>query len=160
MSEENQESVSGIEETDSDLIDTIKALKENTVERSKYEKLQAEKKQLLDIVVNGTHVEQEKPKKDVQACREKVFNKEDQNNLEYWTNVLDLRDALIENGEPDPFLPYGHKILPTAQDIECADRVASVVRKCIDLADGDSEFFTNELQRRTVDISIPTRKYK
>lgn len=160
MSEENKESVSGIEETDSDLIGTIKALKENTVDRSKYEKLQAEKKQLLDIVVNGTPVEQEKPKKDVQKCRKKVLGNPDENNLRYWTNVLELRDALIENGKPDPFLPYGHKIIPTSQDIECAERVANVVKECIDLADGDSEFFTNELQRRTVDTPIPTRKYK
>ena len=42
-------------------------------------------------------------------------------------------------------------------DYEAAERVATVVRECIEYAKGDSAVFTNELQRRTVDTAIPRR---
>ena len=159
-----KESVSGldnqVEDTSVDYISAINELKANSVERSKYESLRAENKRLLESIVNGQTIELgqvQQPKKDIDELRKAVF-KDESTNLEYWTNVLDLRDALIEKGERDPFLPYGQKILPTNEDIECANRVAKVVRECIDYAEGDTEAFTNELQRRTVDTPMPRRK--
>ena len=159
-----KESVSGldnqVEDTSVDYISAINELKANSVDRSKYESLRAENKRLLESIVNGQTIELgqvQQPKKDIDELRKAVF-KDESTNLEYWTNVLDLRDALIEKGERDPFLPYGQKILPTNEDIECANRVAKVVRECIDYAEGDTEAFTNELQRRTVDTPMPRRK--
>ena len=159
-----KESVSGldnqVEDTSVDYISAINELKANSVERSKYESLRAENKRLLESIVNGQTIELgqvQQPKKDIDELRKAVF-KDESTNLEYWTNVLDLRDALIEKGERDPFLPYGQKILPTNEDVECANRVAKVVRECIDYAEGDTEAFTNELQRRTVDTPMPRRK--
>ena len=141
-----------------DYIETIKALKENTVERSKYEALRADNKRLLDAVVNGQTVENTvKPQVDIQALRNELFNTENQTNLQYVENALKLRTALIESGAPDPFLPYGSKIVPTDEDIATANRVAAVLQECIDYADGDSAIFTNEVQRRTVDTA-PRRK--
>lgn len=159
-----KESVSGldnqVEDTSVDYISAINELKANSVDRSKYESLRAENKRLLESIVNGQTIELgqvQQPKKDIDELRKAVF-KDESTNLEYWTNVLDLRDALIEKGERDPFLPYGQKILPTNEDVECANRVAKVVRECIDYAEGDTEAFTNELQRRTVDTPMPRRK--
>ena len=51
------------------------------------------------------------------------------------------------------------KIVPTTEDIECANRVAEVVKECIEYADGDSQLFTNELNRRTVDVALPRTKH-
>ena len=159
-----KESVSGldnqVEDTSVDYISAINELKANSVDRSKYESLRAENKRLLESIVNGQTIElgqAQQSKKDIDELRKAVF-KDESTNLEYWTNVLDLRDALIEKGERDPFLPYGQKILPTNEDVECANRVAKVVRECIDYAEGDTEAFTNELQRRTVDTPMPRRK--
>ena len=159
-----KESVSGldnqVEDTSVDYISAINELKANSVDRSKYESLRAENKRLLESIVNGQTIELgqvQQSKKDIDELRKAVF-KDESTNLEYWTNVLDLRDALIEKGERDPFLPYGQKILPTNEDVECANRVAKVVRECIDYAEGDTEAFTNELQRRTVDTPMPRKK--
>ena len=144
--------------SNADYIETIKALKENTVERSKYEALRADNKRLLEAVVNGQTVENTvKQPVDIQALRNELFNTENQTNLQYVENALKLRTALIESGEQDPFLPYGSKIVPTDEDIATANRVAAVLQECIDYADGDSAIFTNEVQRRTVDTA-PRRK--
>ena len=141
-----------------DYIAAIKELKENSVDRAKYEALRADNKRLLDAVVNGQTVENTvKPQVDIQALRNELFNKENQTNLQYVENALKLRTALIESGAPDPFLPYGSKIVPTDEDIATANRVAAVLQECVDYADGDSAIFTNEVQRRTVDTA-PRRK--
>lgn len=159
MAEEEQTSVTGtVDEATQDYIDTIKNLKENSVDRSKYEALRADNKRLLDSIVNGQSIESQASvnKPSIDELRKQVF-KEDQSNLDYVTHALELRDALIANGDPDPFLPYGKKIVPTDDDIAAAERVANVLKECVDYAEGDSQIFTNELQRRTVDTG-PRRK--
>ena len=155
MSEEKETSVSGtVEDTTQDYIDTIKTLKQNSVDRSKYEELRAENKKLLDSIVNGTEVAQPvEEKKSVEELRA-AYLKEDQSNLEYITNTLKLREALMAEGKPDPFLPIGEQILPTDEDVATANKVAQVLQECVDYAEGDSNVFTNELQRRLVDVKI------
>lgn len=138
-----------------DYLEAIKNLKETTVDRSKYDALKAENKKLLDAVVNGqeVNVQAESKTRDAQTIREELFNKE-HNNLEYITLALELRNTLIAEGQPDPFLPYGRQISPTREDEEIAEKVAQVYQECVDYADGDSELFTNELMRRTKDVKI------
>ena len=138
-----------------DYLEAIKNLKETTVDRSKYDALKAENKKLLDAVVNGQeiNVPQESKTRDVQTIREELFNHE-HNNLEYVTLALELRNTLIAEGKPDPFLPVGRQISPTREDEEIAAKCAQVYQECIDYADGDSELFTNELMRRTKDVKI------
>lgn len=135
-----------------DYIEAIKEMKQNTVNKQDYLKLKEENKKLIQSLVNGEQLDpaQQKKEVDVNKLRENLFKKE-QNNLEYITNALELRNALIEKGEKDPFLPYGKNILPTDEDIECAERVARVLQECVDYADGNSDIFTNELQRVMVD---------
>lgn len=153
--EEVKESVTGTEVVDNtDYIAAIKELKENSVDRSRYEALKAENKKLLDSIVNGTEVALPKEeKKSVEELRA-AYLKEDQSNLEYITNTLKLREAIIAEGKPDPFLPIGEQIMPTDADIATANKVAQVLQECVDYAEGDSAVFTNELQRRLVDVKI------
>lgn len=157
---EQETSVTG-EAVDSteDYIAAINELKQNTVERSKYDQLRADNKRLLESLVNGQQIEMPKAeaKPDISELRKAAF-KEDQSNLEYVANALKLRSALIEMGEPDPFLPCGEKTLPTDADVATAERVASVLQECVDIAEGDSQIFTNELMRRTVDTGPIKRK--
>ena len=164
MAEEKEISVTGtVEDNTQDYLAAIKELKQNSVDRSEYDKLRAENKKLIDAVVNG-QPGQEEPvaskhsKEQIDELRNDLFNSpKELNNLEYITKAMELREALIENGEPDPFLPVGKQISPTRDDIEGAEKVAQVYRECIDYADGDSEVFTNELMRRTRDVKLPRK---
>ena len=156
MTDEKLTNETGTEVVDNtDYIAAIKELKENSVDRSKYDALRAENKKLLDSIINGTEVAQP-AKEDTKSIEELRANylKEDQSNLEYITNALKLREDLMAEGNPDPFLPIGEQILPTDDDIAKAAHVAEVLQECVDYAEGDSSVFTNELQRRLVDVKI------
>ena len=163
MADENkkQETVEtgAVDESTQDYIDTIKKLKETTVDRQEYEKLKAEKKALLDEVINGKPMENKDEVEVVPTIaelRSDLFgpNSGELNNLEYTQKALELRKQLILKGEPDPFLPYGKQITPEESDIQAANRVATVLQECVDYAEGDNLVFTNELQRRIVDVKI------
>ena len=139
-----------VDDNTQDYLAAIKELKQNSVDRSEYNKLKAENKKLIDAVVNGQSIDVEAgPKyRDVNEIREELFNHE-HNNLDYVKLALELRSTLIAKGEADPFLPMGSQISPTPDDVEKADKVAAVYQECIDYADGNSELFTQELMRRT-----------
>ena len=164
MAEEKEISVTGtVEDNTQDYLAAIKELKQNSVDRSEYDKLRAENKKLIDAVVNG-QPGQEEPvvskhsKEQIDELRNELFNSpKELNNLEYITKAMELREALIENGEPDPFLPVGKQISPTRDDLEGAEKVAQVYKECIEYAEGDSEVFTNELMRRTRDVKLPRK---
>ena len=161
---EEETSVTGtVEDNTQDYLAAIKELKEKSVDRSEYDKLRAENKKLIDAVVNGQPGQEEPAavkhsKEQIDELRNDLFNSpRELNNLEYITKAMELREALMENGEPDPFLPVGKQISPTRDDLEGAEKVAQVYRECIDYAEGDSEVFTNELMRRTRDVKLPRK---
>lgn len=155
LKQENLTSDSSEVDVNTDYIAAIKELKQNSVDRSKYEELRAENKKLLESIVNGQYEAkvEEAPVVDIEKLRNELFN-EEHDNLSYVTKALELRDALMANGDPDPFLPYGKQIVPTDEDIACANKVANVLKECVEYAQGDSAVFTNELQRRTIDVRI------
>ena len=164
MAEEKEISVTGtVEDNTQDYLAAIKELKQNSVDRSEYDKLRAENKKLIDAVVNGQSGQEEQvvvkhSKEQIDDLRNELFNSpKELNNLEYITKAMELREALMENGEPDPFLPVGKQISPTRDDLEGAEKVAQVYKECIDYAEGDSEVFTNELMRRTRDVKLPRK---
>ena len=161
---EEEISVTGtVEDNTQDYIAAIKELKQNSVDRSEYDKLRAENKKLIDAVVNGQPGQEEQAvvrhsKEQIDDLRNDLFNSpRELNNLEFITKAMELREALMENGEPDPFLPVGKQISPTRDDIEGAEKVAQVYKECIEYAEGDSEVFTNELMRRTRDVKLPRK---
>lgn len=156
---ENEVSVSQqetVEQDTNNYIEAIKEMKANSVDRAAYDKLKEDNKQLLDALINGGQVTQETQKEpvDIDKLRRKLFSQDsDLSNLEYMKTALELREELLDRGAPDPFLPYGQNITPTDEDIKTADRVAEAIKASIEYADGDSEVFTNELQRIMVDTS-------
>ena len=161
---EEETSVTGtVEDNTQDYLAAIKELKEKSVDRSEYDKLRAENKKLIDAVVNGQSGQEEPvftkhSKEQIDDLRNELFNSpRELNNLEYITKAMELREALMENGEPDPFLPVGKQISPTRDDLEGAEKVAQVYKECIEYAEGDSEVFTNELMRRTRDVKLPRK---
>ena len=147
---------SEVEDMTPDYIATIKELKQNSVDKAKYDALRLENKKLLDAVVNGQSVEAQVQvqKEDIQTLRNKVFNNANQTNLEYISNVLNLRNRLLEEGFEDPFVPQGTQITATQADYDKANKVATVLQEMVDEADGDPNVFLNEYQRRVKDTNI------
>lgn len=145
-----------VEDMTPDYLATIQQLKQNSVDKAKYDALRLENKKLLDAVVNGIPVEVQSQvqKEDIQTLRNKVFNNPNQTNLEYITNALNLRNRLLEEGYEDPFVPQGTQISATKADYDQANKVATVLQEMVDEADGDSNVFLNEYQRRVKDTSI------
>ena len=139
-----------------DYLAAIKELKQNSVDKTKYDALRLENKKLLDAVVNGQSVEAQVQvqKEDIQTLRNKVFNNANQTNLEYISNVLNLRNRLLEEGYEDPFVPQGSQISATKADYDQANKVATVLQEMVDESDGDPNVFLNEYQRRVKDTNI------
>lgn len=155
-----EEKVISTETTDVDYIQAIQELKANSVSKDQYMKLKDENSKLLKSLINGETLEATDvtTAPDIQELRKDLYGGEAHfTNLEYISKVLELRDAVIERGERDPFLPYGSKVMPDNNDIECANRVATILKDCIEYADGDSGVFTAEVQRRMIDVA-PKRK--
>lgn len=146
-----------------DYIEVIKDLKENTVSREQYMKLKDENKRLIQTLGEGTGESQgaPAPKVDVNELRKELFNSDaSMTNLTYIDKSLKLREALIERGEKDPFLPWGKNISPTESDIATAERVANVLQDCVDYADGNPAVFISELQRVLEDTPSINRRRK
>ena len=154
---ENKKSEKKPEDTDNvALAKALKEARENSVSKEEYEKLKEENKKLVSEIINGEggagNGQTITPEKaDIKALREKLYGPKSSEltNLEFWKNTLELRDAVIAQEGYDPFLPYGEKIKPTAQDMEKANNVATVIKECIDDSNGDSEIFTALLQSKT-----------
>lgn len=146
--------------TNENYLEAIKNLKANSVPKSEYEKLAAENKKLLNDYINNNpaEVEQEVIDKpvDVAEITKNIFSGE-MNNLEYVSNALKLREETLKKTGIDIFVGNNATTPPTAQDCETGRRVAAAFQHCVDYAQGDSQAFTNELQRITNDARIPSR---
>lgn len=156
MSEEEREQQNPDNEpemTANEYINQIKDLKEKTVSREEYERIKNDNKELAKALINGTGANipgitkpEEKP--DLDDLRKKLFTKKSKNDLEYFTNLLALRDGVMADGQPDPFLPINREFRATAQDEADAERIATQIKEAIEYADGDPAVFSNDLRRR------------
>lgn len=167
MSEELNNSVTGQEartkgsaeivDDGVDYVAALNAMKQNSVSKSQYDKLKQENKRLLDAIVNGTELETgSEATLTIDELRKKTFDS-NASNLDFWKNALKLRERLIEEGKPDPFVPTGKSVSANQIDYDGAERLAAGIQSCIDYANGDSQLFTNELQRITKDV-MPMRR--
>ena len=157
--EEVKNSVSGEEmsnvDTTQDYISAINEIKQNTVSKEAYLKVVDDNRKLLDSLVHGTgngQDQEQKPKEpDIDALRGELYGNESNNmtNLEYVDKTLQLRKALMDKGEQDPFVTKaGKNYSPELVDFQKAERVASTLQECVDIAQGNPDVFDNEFQRR------------
>lgn len=127
-------------------------LKANSVSKEEHDKLKQAYKDLFNSYANGEQLSTESPKaqkKTAEELRKELFYpKKELNNLEYVSKALELREAVLEETGEDCFVAKGHHVQPTAESYAVAERTAQILQECIDYADGNSEVFTNELQRR------------
>ena len=156
MSEEEREQQNpdnDPEMTASEYINQINNLRENTVSREEYERIKNDNKELAKALINGTGanipgITKPENKPDLDDLRKKLFTKKSKNDLEYFTNLLALRDGVMADGQPDPFLPINREFRATAQDEADAERIATQIKEAIDYANGDPAVFSNDLRRR------------
>lgn len=134
-----------------DYINNLNALRETTVSKEEYNKILQENKKLANALINGYSIEQQKEEPiDVDKLRKELFSNKYKKttDLEFFTKVEELSKGIEQSGGIDPYLPNSKDYIPTGDDIERAQRIHTVIRECIAAADGDPQYFTNELQRR------------
>ena len=139
-------------------IDEIKQLKSNTVSKDAYQKLQEENRSLLKSLVEGQQVStpvEEQPSRSTEEIL-KDFES-DTSNLDHIKLVMELHNKRLEQGIND-FVPQGHQISPSDEDIRDAKQVEDFLNDLIQVADGNPDVFNNEYQRRVIDTVIPRRR--
>lgn len=159
----DEQNVPVVENENIDYIETIKQLKQTTVPKTELEKLQAENKKLLDTLLEGGEMEaaaSTAQKRTPDEIRKELFGEDADNftNLQFAQKAIELREAILDEGGIDPFVPQGSKIIAEDTDFAAAEKVAEALKSCIEYADGNDEVFTNELMRITADIApVSTR---
>lgn len=131
-------------------LDTIKELKENSVSKSDYDKVVAENKRLLNDYINGKtpNVENVEPKPTTAELRKKFLTEFDSmSNLEHAKTYVALRENVMAETGLDPTAGTN----PSDEDKAQAQKLADVLNECIDIAQDDPVVFQNELNRRIVD---------
>ena len=152
--EKRNESQAGKTEAngDTDLLETIKNLKESTVSKSDYEKMKAERNKLLNDYVNNVQPEQVTvvdSKETISKLRKELYTEDGvdgMTNLDYWKKTIQLRQNIIDSGKPDPSLPMKGS---TAYDEELSEKVFDVVQECIDECHDNPAVFNSLLSQRT-----------
>ena len=128
-----------------DYISAINEIKNNSVSKEQYNKLREENKRLLDAYVNGETIEAkaEKVKPDESTLRNNFLNNPSPNGLEYFKNMMDLRDSIIERTGQDPMAGDNEAV-----SLARSEEIANIYKECIEIANGNSAVFHNELTRR------------
>ena len=153
----NENVTQEVQENDSQyLIDTINEMKQNMVSKEKYDRLVAENKGLADALKTGQQVTLVEPKEEVNIdeLRAELYGgsrSKTMPNIEYVEKTLQLRKALIDKGEPDPFMPNGHEYQYDQRDQDTANLIADTLQQCLDRAQGDNNVFTAEFLRNMKD---------
>lgn len=175
MNSENQNENQAVNEnpqTAEEYVAAIKALKENSVPKSEFDKVVQEKQVLIRGIADGAALpDSDKPaenKPDIKQLREKIRNAGENNlsNAEFVQTALDLRDACLAEGLPDPFLPLGIKRKPDNQDLAGAEKVADAFKSMLEEAKDeegkvDNDFFNALLKKYIAnDNPILTAKLK
>ena len=138
------------------LAKALKDQQKNSVSKAEYDKLLEENRQLVDQIINGgdagngQKTSPEEAEVDIETLRQRLYGpkSEELTNLQAAELTLQLRDAVIKKEGKDPFLPYGAHINPTEADEASANKVASVLKECVEEANGDSGVFTALLQSK------------
>ena len=139
-----------------DYIAAIKELKENSVSKDKYDALIAERKQLIESIVNGQQDEAQEETPEIgsrldyyRKYKENKFN----SNLEYWDNLIKLRKATIAEYGADPTVtgnygltPEGEKVEPAVGEPEAMEKAFEIIENMIKEADGDPRYFDALMQ--------------
>ena len=132
----------------------LEKVKKNTVSREEYEKLRAEHSTLIEKTANGELISEPEPEADTrdykQIAADFLKNNEGATNLDRATELLKYRDKMLKAGKYDPFTPNSKFKATTQSERETSERVADVLRECVEKCGGDPEVFNQLLERHSV----------
>lgn len=132
----------------------LNRVKSDMVPKSDYDRVVAENSKLARAVADHDYSSDIESPADndqrIAALRKNLYGggKKYRNDLEYFTDTLDLRHRLMEKGEGDPFLPCNSAYVPNEADEVRAQEIADSIQDAVDYADGDPEVFSVEMRRR------------
>lgn len=154
----NQEEIN--ENEDYDVVNDITSWKQSHVPKDKYEALEKENRKLTKALMNGETLggaqAPDKPKTDKAKLRQELYGQNANCGVcEYFEKTLELREADLADGKPDPF--WGKGINFTDAEKAVLSKASETYRHCLDVAQGDDSLFVMELQRLTNDVQIPRR---
>lgn len=146
---ENKEEIMRNEENvvdNTDYVDAIRKIQENSVSKDKYDALVADRKKLLEAVVNGQQLAEEK--EEPLASRLEYYKKFKENNfstdMETMQNLVNLRKATIKEYGLDPCVtgnygltPEGGKLEPTYGEAETIAEQFDIIEDILKEADGN-----------------------
>lgn len=164
MNDETKTPEVGIETgLEQDYVSAIEELKAGSVEKSKYDALQAECSKLIKALANGERLEgstQPTSKPNMQELRAQMCDlaSKDAPNVEVVSKALEMVDAAAKLGLPHPFIPSGSQITATAEDYDAADRVTTKLRELVDACGGNNDIFTATLMSQLVDVPVTARR--
>lgn len=146
-----------------DYVSAIEELKAGSVEKSKYDALQAECSKLIKALANGERPEgstQPAAKPNMQELRAQMCDLASKGapNIEVVSKALEMVDAAAELGLPHPFIPSGSQITATAEDYDAAERVTTKLRELVDACGGNNDIFTATLMSQLVDVPVTARR--
>lgn len=134
-----------------DFIEIAKKQKDNTVEKTEYDKVVAERNRLMESILEGKNplLENGKSEKvDIAKLKERMRDP-DISNLEFVKTSLQLRQIAIENGEEDPYLPKGAPEVTEAER-QRVEEIAKSLQKCVDESHGSDTIFRGLLDNAMV----------
>lgn len=156
---EKLDSVSATQSSNNPELEQAQALTElqnQVVELKKQNKdLQEAKSKFYDSILNGaTQVQVAEPRhRSVKEIREDMVKGFQNNitNLDYCKLAVELDDTVRAEAEKhgkidSAFLPKGSDVQPSVDEYATADKMNSVLKECIQLANGDADRFNLELK--------------
>ena len=139
-----------------DYIDAIKDLKQNSVAKDKYDALRAENKKLLDAIVNGQDVSTPNQEPEL-GSRDEYYKAYKENkfktDLDYWKNMVNLRKATIAEYGADPCVtgsfgtdPEGNRVEPEYGEAEAIAEQFDTIEQIIEESGNNPAIFETLMQ--------------
>lgn len=134
-----------------EILQEVKEMKANSVPKDQYERVLAERNKLVKAAIDERLPEkkEEKPgRPDIKTLKKELYGPDSHlTNMDYIQKTLQLRDAIIEEGGVDPFLPAE----PSEEDRIEADKTARFFKENLEQANGSPEVFQALIQARSKD---------
>ena len=138
--------------TAADYVAELDRIKKDMVSKSEYERILRENKTLADSLARGGGIKQEdeqiSPER-ITELRNKLYGTDPhyRNNMDFFSDLLELRQGIIETEGIDPFLPHNKNYVATEADRAKADYIAQQIEDCLESADGDPQLFNAYLMK-------------
>lgn len=141
--------------TAEDYITALGEVKANSVEKSEYERVLAENAKLTNALASGIRTEEpevEEVVNPVDIIKRMAENKY-KNNLEYCSDVVKLRETIMQTTGSDPCVNYSGE--DVSAEINRAERVFELFNSAIEGAEGDPVKFDAIIKSR---VQFPVGK--